>query len=85
MKLLIISTCVVAGGKIVERGQTYDTKEDNKEADKEAFQLIVAGRALDFASDAEECKKARADIEKELADKAAAEKAAAATAEKGKK
>lgn len=82
MKLLIIATCIVAGGKVKNRGDIYDTKEEDKTADKEAFTLISAGRALDFASDADEVKTVRAQIEKEAAEKAALAKAADDAAKK---
>lgn len=54
MKLLIIHTCVVEGGKIIEAGNLHDTRNDNPESDKQAYQLIASGRAIQ--ADSEEAK-----------------------------
>lgn len=53
MQLLIIQHTVVKGGKIKERGEIHDTQVDpeNRKSDKEAFDLISAGRALDLETD----------------------------------
>lgn len=63
MKLLIISTCVVEGGKVVEAGQVHDTRHDDAASDRQAYNLIAAGRALDLSTD--EAKKALATFEAE--------------------
>lgn len=46
MKLLIIETCIVKGGKIAERGSTHDTGEVHRKEDSEAYDLISSGRAV---------------------------------------
>lgn len=55
-KLLIQETCVVQGGHVVERGQSYVSNSD-----EETFALIAAGRAVE-ANDPEVPR-----IEKEVA------------------
>jgi len=67
MKLLIIQHTVVKGGKIKERGEIHDTQVDpeNRKSDKEAFDLISAGRALDL--DTEEAQEVKQTIEREKA------------------
>ncbi len=45
MKLVIKSTCVVSGGKILERGAKYEPASEG-----EAFDLIAASRAVSAAS-----------------------------------
>lgn len=79
MKLLIISHTVVKGGKIKERGEIHDTQVDveNRKSDKEAFELIAAGRALDL--DTEEAQEMTETIKRE---KAKAESEARAVAGK---
>ncbi len=59
-RLLIISTCVVAGGVIKERGQYHEPKSE-----QETYDLVRAGRALDVNDP--DSKDAIAEIEKEKA------------------
>lgn len=78
MKLVIKETCVVAGGKIAERGQVYSTKTDDKANDKEAYDLIASGRAVTADS-----KEGQAFLDKVAeAEKAKAEAAKAEAAKK---
>ncbi len=59
-RLLIISTCIVAGGIIKERGQYHEPKSE-----QETYDLVRAGRALDVNDP--DSKEAVAEIEKEKA------------------
>jgi hypothetical protein len=79
MKLVIIETTIVAGGKVAERGTIHNTGDVDKTTDKEAYQLIAAGRALEAKSP--EAQQFLTDFAKEQEGK----KAATAAAEKAKK
>lgn len=50
MKLLIKEACVVKDGKIAERGDIIDTDVSDKKADRVAYELIAAGRAVKLDS-----------------------------------
>jgi len=52
MKLFCVESCVVKGGKIVERGQIHDTGDVARKDDREAYDLIATGRFVQ-ASDPE--------------------------------
>lgn len=41
MKLRIKETCIVAGGRVVERGDSHETASE-----AETYQLIASGRAV---------------------------------------
>ena len=46
MKLAIVESCIVAAGKVAERGSVYDTGNDDPISDKLAYSLIITKRAL---------------------------------------
>lgn len=50
MLLVIKTACVVHGGKIADRGATHDTRHDDPKTDKQAFDLIASGRAVEANS-----------------------------------
>jgi hypothetical protein len=46
MKLVIIESCIIKGGDVVERGAIHDTGVVKAKEDQEAYHLISAKRAL---------------------------------------
>ncbi len=81
MKLFCIEATVVKGGKIVEKGQHYDTGDVPKKEDREAYELISAGRMV-VATETETVARVKDEIKtaaevkaQEKADRAAAKKA----------
>lgn len=70
MKLFCIHTCVVKGGKVVDAGQTYDTGDIAKKEDREAYELIAAGRMVQ-AGDTKAVEEAKVQIAREEETKAA--------------